>query len=353
MRAVILTALVAAMSGCASNGVSADNNFDSNDELPPVTPSTGDEAPEIIARGFAAIDLISPATCQLRLGKLRQCVIPSVVHASPPFDSGVPLRTIVRRVQEGNCSTQFPLRVAIALDGGAETMFGYLADPPLILRAAGGGRVAEVTIHDASPWTPHAVLDGTCRISLEVTSNEVDVDTVQQAEAIVAAIDQALAAARTEHRNYEALLALQAAYEFTQAVAASFHAELTSEAMQELRQAAIDAAPALETAVLGCGDALSDPQRDTLFQLYVTMVALGDPASWQNPDGSTKSLEQFYGAGADTVLARLQELAENANPDLETQYRAGLQAAAAEVVRLEQQRALAIEQLAPWLGGTP
>jgi len=345
MRALVVVVLVVAISGCASNGAGDGNNGD-------VPVSTGD-TPENIARGFAAIDLISPTTCQVLAGKLHQCVIPPVVHVPPPIDSAVPLRTVVRRVRTGNCSTQFPLRVALSLDGGAETMFGYLADPLLILRAPSGARVAEVAIRDASPWTAHAVLDGTCRISLEVTSNEVDVDTVQQAEAILAAIDQALTAARTEQRNYEALLALQSAYEFTHAVATSFHAELTSDTMQELRQAALDSAPALETAVLGCGDALSEPQRNTLFQLYVTMVALGDPTAWQNPDGSTKTLEQFYGAGAGAVLARLQELAENANPDLETQYRAGLQAATAEVVRLEQQRALAVEQLAPWLGATP
>jgi hypothetical protein len=342
MRALIFAALVAAVPACASSGAPDDGSDDVD----------GSE-PVAIAKGFAAIDLISPATCQLKNGKLRQCVIAPATHVSPPFDAAVPLRTVVRRVQQGTCSTQYPLRVAIALDGGAETMFGILADPPLTLRASGGGVVGQVAVHDASTWTPYAIFDGSCRIALEITSNEVDVDTVQQAEGILAAIDQELAAAQTDQRNYEALLALQAAYAFTHAVAASFHAELTSDTMQELRQAALDAAPSLETAVMGCGDALSEAQRDTLFQLYVTMVALGDPASWQNPDGSTKTLEQFYGPGAAAVLAQLEALGDNANPDLETQYRNGLQAAAAEVARLTQKRALAVQQLAPWLGGAP
>jgi hypothetical protein len=335
MRGLILAALVAAVPACAAS--------DS---------SSTDEA-VAIAKGFAAIDLISPTTCQLKSGKLRQCAIAPVVHTSPAIDSAVPLRTVIKRVQQGTCSTQYPLRVAIALDGGAESMFNYLADPPLTLRKQQGAAVTDVAIRDASSWTPYVILDQSCRLSLEVSSNELDVDTVQQAEAILAAIDQELAAARTDQRNYEALLALQAAYTFTQSVAASFHAELTSDTMQELRQAALDAAPALEIATLGCGDALSEEQTSTLFQLYVSMVALGDPASWQNPDGSTKTLAQFYGPGATEVLAQLEALAENASPDLETEYREGLEAAAAEVVRLEQKRALAAEQLAPWLGGTP
>jgi hypothetical protein len=332
MRSLFLAALVAAMPACAGDP---------------------DPEPVAIAKGFAAIDLISPTTCQLKVGKLRQCVIPTTNHASPPMDTAVPLRTVLRRVQEGNCSTPYALRVNAALDGGPEVPFPFLSEAQVVLRKPDGGVVADVTVRDGSPWTGIASFDGSCRIAVELTSNEVDVDTVQQAEALLAAIDQELAAAEIDQRNYEALLALQAAYAFTESVASSFHADLTSETMQELRAAALDAAPAMEGAMLGCGDALSEEQRDTLFRLYVSMVALGDPASWQNPDGSTKSLADFYGPAAAGVLAQLEALAANASPDLETQYREGLAASAAEVVRLQQKRALAVVQLAPWLGGAP
>ncbi len=330
--AIAVTASVFALSGCDSAG------------------PDDDQAVASLAAA-TAIDLISPTTCQVAKGKLRSCVIATQSRTLVESDTAVPLRTVVRRVRTGNCSTQYPLSVRLSLDGGPEATLAFLSDGQVVLRRPDGGVAASLGLRDASPWTGSTILDGTCRISLSIDSNEVDVDTPQQASALLAAIDQEIAAAQTDQRNYEALLALQAAYSFTRAVAESFHAELTSETMQELRRAAIAAAPAMEEAALGCGDALSEEQRDALFQLYVSLVALGDPAAWTNPDGSTRTLEDFYGPGSAAVLAQIEALAANASPDLETQYRMALQAAAAEVVRLHEKRALAVLQLAPWLGG--
>jgi hypothetical protein len=241
--------------------------------------------------------------------------------------------------------------VAIALDGAAPASLAFLSQSQLTLRRSDGGPVQRVTVTDSSSWTSTVVFADTCRVSATITSNQVDVDTTQQAEALLAVIDQELAGAQRDVRNYETLLALQSAYAFTRSVASSFHQELTSETMQVLRRAAIAAAPAMQIAALGCGDALSQEQRETLFQLVISMVALGDPAAWLNPDGTTKTLEQFYGAGAAEVLAQLEVLAGQADPDLETEFHRGLDAAALEVVRLQQKRSLAVQQLAPWLGG--
>ena len=320
------------------------------DELPACTPAP---EPIVVAHGAVALDLISPTVCQQQLGKLRQCTIPPTDYASPPIDTAVPLRTTIQRQLSGNCSTPYGLSVAVEPDGAPPVTFPYLSQSQLVLRRAGGAPFAQLSIADNSPWTAIAVFNETCRVSLTVSTNEVDVDTVQQAEAILAAIDLELDRAVRDVRNYETLLALQAAYTFTQAVVASFHLELTSETMQQLRAAALAAAPAMEIATMGCGDVLSESQRDTLFQLYVSMVALGDPAAWQNSDGSTKTLAQFYGPGSAAVLARLEELASQANPDLETEFTEGLEEATAERIRLEQKRALAVQQLAPWLGGAP
>jgi hypothetical protein len=335
MRILVVATLVAAMAGCSR---------------------LDDEAePELItvAHGFAALDLISPITCQQRLGKLRQCVIAPSVYDVPPIDTAVPLRTTIRRQMSGACSTPYALAVAIAVDNKPPTNFPFLSQSELVLRQPDGAPVEKVRVSDASTWTTIAVFADTCRVSLTITPNEVDVDTTQQAQAILAAIELELADAEREVRNYEALLALQAAYEFTQTVAASFHQELTNETMQELRAAALDAGPAMETAAFGCGDALDQQQRDTLFRLYLSLVALGDPSTWQNPDGTTKTLAQFYGPDATAVLAKIQTLASQANPSLEAQFQAGLQAATTEHIRLQQKRTLALEQLAPWLGGTP
>lgn len=336
MRAFSLAALAAAVPACGFSG-EPERSASSTTAL----------------QGFAAFDLISQATCQLQLNRLKQCVIAPSLHDAAPIDTAVPLRTVVRRQMSGACSTQFALALGIALDGGPASNFAFLSQSEQILRRTDGGPVAQFAVNDASPWTSTAVFDSSCRITLTIHPNEVDVDTVQQAEALLAQIDLELAGAERDVRNYEALVALQAAYTFTRAVANSFHQELSNETMQALRQAAIAAAPAMEIAALGCGDALSEAQRNALFELYVSMVALGDPSSWQNPDGTPKTLEDFYGPGAAEVLAQLEALANQANPDLEAEFRAGLEAAAAERVRVQQKRALALLQLAPWLGATP
>lgn len=318
------------------------------------TPNKPEESDsEAVSKLVAAADLISPANCVLQNGKLKQCAIPTVSHSETLIDTAVPLRAMVERQIAGNCSTSFPLGVSIAVDDGTPVSMPFLSQSQLVLRRPDGGAVQHVLVADASPWTATAAFADSCRISLTVTANVVDVDTAQQAQAILAAIDQELSKAKVDVHNYEALLALQAAYTFTRSVALSFHEELTNETMQALRQAAIDAGPAMQIAALGCGDALSPEQRDTLFQLYVTMVALGDPGAWVNPDGSTKTLEQFYGPGATAILAQLQAMADEANPDLETEFRQGLEGASIERERLQQKRTLAIAQLAPWLGGTP
>lgn len=340
MRKAIAAVMALGGAACASH-------HDSDDEAR----ISGQASP--ILNGFVSIDLISPTTCQLINSRLRQCVIAPSTNDALPMDTAVPLRTVVQRQMSGNCSTQFPLAVAIRLDNADAVNLPFLSQSQLTLRRQDGGVVQQVSVNDASPWTATATFDSSCRSSITITPNAVDVDTQQQAQAILAAIDQDLARANTDVRNYQALLALQAAYAFTQAVAASFHEELTNDTMQALRQAAIDAAPAMQIAALGCGDALTDEQRETLFNLYVSMVVLGDPGVWQNPDGSTKTLEQFYGPGATEVLQQLQDLASHANPDLETEFRQGLEGATQEQVRLQQKRELALQQLAPWLGGAP
>jgi hypothetical protein len=330
----------------ALGGAACTPHTDSDSE-----PNSVQESP--ILSGFVAIDLISPTTCQLVNSRLRQCVIAPTTNVALPIDTAVPLRTVVQRQMSGTCSTQFPLAVAVKLDDAAGVNLPFLSQSQMALRRQDGGVVHQVSVSDASSWTPTATFDGSCRVAITITPNDIDVDTQQQAQAIVAAIDQELTRANTDVRNYQALLALQAAYNFTHAVAASFFEELTNDTMQALRQAAIDAAPAMQIAALGCGDALTDDQRNTLFNLYVSMVALGDPNSWRNPDGTPKTLEQFYGPGATAVLQQLQDLASHANPDLETEFRQGLEGATAEQVRLQQKRALAVQQLTAWLGGVP
>jgi hypothetical protein len=298
---------------------------------------------------YASQVLISPDSCELITNRLRRCRINPAAHSVPSIDTAVPLRTSIRSQRTGNCSSPYALAVDISVEEGRTERLQYLSSSEIFLRTQSGGATSQIQIQDASPWTQTATFDSSCRISLEIQANEPDIDTREDALGVLAQIEAQLAAARTEHQNYEQLLALQAAYNFTRAIANSFHVELSNETMQALRQAALEAAPAIESAITSCGDALSDGQRETLFSMYVSMVALGDPSSWEHDDGSTRTLDEFYGPAGAEVVARLQELAENADPSLEAVYRQGLELASAEVVRLTAKLALAQLQLAEWL----
>jgi hypothetical protein len=120
--------------------------------------SSDDITDENVFNGFLAADLISPATCQQQNSKLLQCVIPPIHHDAPIMDTAVPLRTVIRRLSSGNCSTQFPLSVSASLDGAEGITLSYLSQSQLILRRVDGGVASHVTITDSSPWTPTAVV---------------------------------------------------------------------------------------------------------------------------------------------------------------------------------------------------
>lgn len=71
------------------------------------------------AGGPEAIDLISPANCQSEFGSFVGCKIPSRVVHLATFESAVPLRTLVKRVRAGNCTTQYPLQIGVTVRGDA------------------------------------------------------------------------------------------------------------------------------------------------------------------------------------------------------------------------------------------
>src|SRR5207244_12036532 len=62
-------------------------------------------------------DLISPATCTLRTGRLFSCAIATRPLAGLAMPTAVPLRTTFTAVKSGNCATQYPLQVTLSADG--------------------------------------------------------------------------------------------------------------------------------------------------------------------------------------------------------------------------------------------
>ncbi|AFE04956.1 hypothetical protein COCOR_02977 [Corallococcus coralloides DSM 2259] len=295
-----------------------------------------------------AHDLISPARCELRFNRLMNCQLPQALLTTPTAETAVPLRTTLRSVVSGNCSTQYPLEARAETAGASPVFIPYLQNNKEVrLRAAGGAPVSAFTLSDASTWTASAVLDSSCRISLEIHWNEVDVSSTGEAQALITALNADIAAAESHADRMEELMLYQRAYAFMYSLADQFRTELSNESMQELRAAALEAGPAVESMILNCAD-LSFEERLALLRLHGSLWVLGQPEDWQRPDGTVMTMEDHLGPGASEILARLNAILarQTGNPP---DYAQLYEAAKTEIVRLKNKKSLALAQLAPWL----
>ncbi len=338
MRIRIAAALLAATVGCAPAR---------DEEVPTTTTATAlNGAP-------FTLDLISTSNCQLLNGRLRKCTIAPRAFFPPAVEHAVPTRTIVRRVTTGNCSTPYALEVTVSAPELLEARrFQFLSDTQLLLRAPDGAPLSELDVRDTSSWTSIATFDQTCAVRTEISMNEPDVDTAQQAQAILDSIELAKQTAVRERDTYQQLVLFHASYVFLRSVAANLHAEITNDMMQQLRAAhlaALDAYDAL-AASPSCASSLGSGV-DKILDVADAMFILGDPSDWQNPDGTTKTLAQLYSelAGGG-VVAQIEALAAQANPSLKAQYQSAYDDAALRVAELDAKAALARAELAPWLG---
>ncbi|RKH21796.1 hypothetical protein D7X74_00240 [Corallococcus sp. CA047B] len=293
------------------------------------------------------VDLISPARCELRFNRLVNCHINPQQLSTPTAETAVPLKTALRSVVSGNCSTQYTLEARAEAAGASPALIPYLRGTEVLLRGPGGAPVGNLTLSDNSTWTPSAVLDGSCRISLEVRWNEVDVVSTAEAQALITALDAQIATAQDHSDRMEELMLYQRAYAFMHSLADRFRVELSNPTMQELRAAALESTPALESMVLSCGD-LSIEERLALLRLHAELWVLGKPEDWQRPDGTVMTLEDHLGTGAAEILARLNAILarQTQNPP---DYAQLYEDAKTEVIRLQNKKLLALTQLDPWL----
>jgi hypothetical protein len=313
--------------------------------------NVADESVAIYETPFS-LDLISSGTCQLLNGRLRKCVIAPRAFFPTDGEHAVPVRTVVRRVASGNCSTPYALEVTFSAPQlQEERRFQFLNQPPLILRAPGGVPLTEFDARDSSPWTAIATFDPTCAIHVEISVNEPDVDTAEQAQAIVDSIELARQDAVRERDSYQQLVLFHASYVFLKQVAGSLHQEITNDMMQQLRAAQLEALDAFDdlAASPSCADELGGGL-DRILDVADALFILGDPSDWTNEDGSTKTLaDVFSELAGGGVVAQIETLAAQADPDLEQQYESAYQDAALRVAELEAKAALAREELSPWL----
>jgi hypothetical protein len=297
----------------------------------------------------SAVDLISAKNCVLKDGFLQNCVIPAQTLTFTPFESAVPLRTMVSAQITGTCPTKYPLQVSLSPDGGPAVTFQYYRGGQIAVRGNGVIPIQNLALTDASAWTRKAAFDPSCGMSLQFAPNVVDVNSKADAQAIIDQLTSDLAGKRATADNYHALLLYSQAYQFLFAIANHFYDDWTGDAMEKLRADAKTAKPALAQLITNCQN--TPQQRLDLLHLYTALGTLGDPGSWTTDAGVKMTLADVLGPEDRKVLETIQQLTSQqggdggAPPDYDALYQAAEKDAATAQHKLD----LAKTQLAAWL----
>ncbi|AGC48861.1 hypothetical protein MYSTI_07589 [Myxococcus stipitatus DSM 14675] len=294
----------------------------------------------------STVDLISPARCTQSGGRLTRCSIPTQTLDATPFTSAVPLRTTLRRVMSGNCSTQYPLEVTLTPPGNSGTRYTFMSTADVVLRDLDRALIPSLELRDSSSWTNVAAFNDTCRVSLSITWNEVDVSSTAQAQALLQSLQDDLDTKLAQRDHLASLVEYSAAFDFMKTLSNSFLVDLNNATAYALHVQAQEAAPVIFTAAMGCGGALTEAESVILTNFYFVLGSLGDPSKYHHPDGSPKTLEELVGPQALPVIQKLSQLSQAGAKE---QYQAQYQVAAQEVTAAQAKVALANTQLAPWL----
>ncbi|MHA7628369.1 hypothetical protein [Corallococcus sp. M7] len=294
----------------------------------------------------STVDLLSPSRCTLAGGRLTRCTIPTQLLTGDEFSTGVPLRTVFTRQMTGNCATQYPLEVTLTPASGAPQKYTFISAAQFAVRAPDQQTLTSIELKDSSGWTPLASFSPDCRLSLDIHWNEVDVDTSEQANAILAQLQADLNTKKAARDNLSYLVEYSAAFDFMKELSTLFLTALTSETMNDLRQQAQSAGPIIFKTSMGCDDTLTAEEKDTLATFYFALGTLGDASDYTNPDGTPKTLRDFLGDEAKPII---DKLAARSAAGAQAQYQSEYTLAAAAVAAAEAKLNLARAQLASWL----
>ena len=297
----------------------------------------------------ATKDLISTSTCKQTNGRLVNCKIPTSTISGTTTETAVPLRSSVKVVRSGNCSTQYPLEVSYTFDGEPLVHHLFLKYPETTLRRRDGKSITKISIADASKWTSNLNVPSTCKIHLKFDVNQVDVDSEEDASAVISTIEKRLASAESILDAYLQLSEYHRAFLFMRAVADSFLVELTDPIVQDLREGADEILDALTMLSSSCNDWMTDEDRSNIFRLLMSLPQLGTSDDWQKPDGTPKTLADFMGEHDQEIYRTVEKLAAQADATSVSTYEWFADQAAEGVASLEYELNLAKKQLDPWL----
>jgi hypothetical protein len=301
------------------------------------------------------VDLISPATCVLKNNKLSNCAIKTQTFSGAAIETAVPLRTTIYRTVKGNCVIK-NMDLAVKFTAASTptvAAYRYMtlseANDQVVMRRKGGLPITSLTMTDVGLNTAVTMFPADCKVSLKIVTHELDVDTTEDAQQIIADLEADVQKKVELRESYEHLVQFSGAFTFLKAVADSFRIELTNETIQELRAKASSAVGSIALLSSTCDDMMTDEDRENMMLLMLGLPQLGAPEDWSNPDGSPKTLEEFMGADSAAIYQTVDKLVKaNALSSGQT-YENLYKQAALDAERARAKLELAKAQLADWL----
>lgn len=277
------------------------------------SPSPGGERDVAVSRSAVtapALPIVSPDTCTHAEGRLYACAVAPTAFTAPSLDvSAVPLRTVLQRRRQGDCSSPMALSVQATADNLPPVSFHVTEDDHMALRHKDGTAVQVIALQDASSATRFASFNDSCRLGVDITWNEPDVDSTAEAQSLVAALEARATALDVELARLEELALLDPAYRLLRVVVDDFHAELTDATLLALRDAARSGSDPLAQLIASCGLGIPPASRAALVHLAAAVRLATDGAdAWRRPDGSPKTLADLLGGRNVDTLRVLDDL---------------------------------------------
>ena len=308
---------------------------------------------------------VDPTTCRYKT-KLWGCTMNTLIYnpTTVNFASAIPLRTHLRTecyittppdwycyanpfgnqciLEKIKYLGQFnDLNTQVVYDERYTTM--GLVGGSAILRSSDKGVIKSVTVRDYfEALTIRATFIGTCTIILAF--NEPDVDNKAQAQQLIDDIQHDVTTAMELRDAYQQLIIFSRAYYFLASVVDNFFSQLSNDTIQDLRILFSNTKDTLKALIMDSSGMFPQEQRIQLFNLYLSMFSLGNAADWQNPDGTTMTIEQYLGPDAISVFNAVKTIEDKVKT-----YDDAYKKAAIELATYSSKLALAKVQLVNWL----
>jgi hypothetical protein len=303
-----------------------------------------------IGTSVSTLPLVGVETCQTDgAGYLVRCVVPNSTLTATPFDSAVPVRTVLKRNLAGTCVANKNPRLSLEVSGEPPLSYSFFGTPQVTLRKGDRSPITALFLRDELPAETYGIRMQGCRVTLDISFNEPDVNSRAEAEALIRTLEADRDQKVQIRDRYLQLVRLSTAIEFLRKTGDYLTTELTSAQMTELRAAAINANDALIAYITGCDTGVSATDRANLMELYGHLWVLGDPSKWRRTDGSPKTLADFLGADAQAILSSIQNATRDALSDAGSSLDAEAKVAAVAAERAAARVAQARQQLAGWL----